>query len=219
MKIKNLTIKIGEEEILKDVSFQIIPQKLNLIVGRNGAGKTVLLDRLSGLNRFYSEFEGFPKTTEIIYQTQGVPFIYEATVEQTLKLIGDLSGDKNNLLDSAPEKVKRNFSKCFGKLSSGERRFLIIWAILNIDKKLYLFDEPFANLDISIIKDIIELIYQKVDDGRTIVTTTHQFEFFENEKTRVIVLNEGKILFEGSLEKFYKKYLSFQNLFDNYLTK
>ncbi|RCW16221.1 ATP-binding protein [Streptococcus gallolyticus] len=217
MEVKDLTIKVGKEELLKNVSFTLIPGQLNLIIGKNGVGKTLLLDELSCLDKRSSALQGFPARSDIIYQTQGVPFISEATVEQTLTLIGDLTHSSDRLLKNIPPMIANHLPRKFGKLSSGERRFLIIWAILNVDKELYLLDEPFANLDLSTIKKVMTLFYEKVSEGKTIVATTHQFDFLDRDKTHIIVLKEGQVIFENSLAAFYAYYSDFQALFDEYL--
>ncbi len=217
MEVRHLSVKVGDENILKDVSFKVEPQALNVIVGKNGVGKTLLLDRLSRLEDQGEEaLIDFPLQKEIVYQTQGVPFIYEATVEQTIKLIGDLAGG-HEIMTSLPANIAKNLTKPFGKLSSGEKRYVIIWSILNVDKRLYLLDEPFANLAPSVIRELTALLYSKVAEGKTIIMTSHQFELLQEKDTHIVVLKEGQVTFEGEMPEFKKQFQTFQDLFDDYL--
>lgn len=118
-----------------------------------------------------------------------------------------------NLFDQAPEKIKKNKNVRFGNLSGGERRYLIIWASLQIKRELYLLDEPFANLDPSVIEDIFELIYKKIDEGKTIILSTHQFDGAVNHKTYINFLDNKQVLYSGNFEEFKKLFPSISEAF------
>ena len=197
MQIKDFNLKINQQLLLDNVSMSFANQKLNLIIGRNGVGKTLLLDLISDLDHNRPEnFHDFPKNSRIIYHSQGLPFIAEATVKDTITLI------------------RNNLNKPFGSLSMGERRYLTIWLFLQIERDLYIFDEPFANLDLSVISDILSLFYDKLDQGKQLIITSHQFDFLVPEKTQIIFIEDKQIKFNDSLTAFLAYYRSFGQAFD-----
>lgn len=105
MQIKDFNLKINQQLLLDNVSMSFANQKLNLIIGRNGVGKTLLLDLISDLDHNRPEnFHDFPKNSRIIYHSQGLPFIAEATVKDTITLIGDLSEDSAITMEHLPQK-------------------------------------------------------------------------------------------------------------------
>lgn len=215
MQIKDFNLKINQQLLLDNVSMSFANQKLNLIIGRNGVGKTLLLDLISGLDHNRPEnFHDFPKNSRIIYHSQGLPFIAEATVKDTITLIGDLSEGSAITMERLPQKIRNNLNKPFGSLSMGERRYLTIWLFLQIERDLYIFDEPFANLDLSVISDILSLFYDKLDQGKQLIITSHQFDFLVPEKTQIIFIEDKQIKFNDSLTAFLAYYHSFGQAFD-----
>lgn len=214
MEINNFTLKSKNRVLLDNVSFKIMENKLNLFVGENGVGKTLLLDLISDLdNNRPPSFSNFPRSKEIIYQTQGIPFISEVTVSQTLKLINHLTGSKLDLFTKLPPRIKKNLDTRFGNLSGGERRFLIIWASLHIDRKLYLLDEPFANLDPRTMFELFEVIYDKIQEGKTIILVSHQFEGIDPNQTFLTLFEHQSVLFNGEMTAFNQQFGSLKEIF------
>ncbi|EJN93540.1 ATP-binding cassette domain-containing protein [Streptococcus ratti] len=215
MHIENFDLKINQELLLDNASMSFETKKLNLIIGRNGVGKTLLLDLISDLDHNRPKnFHGFPESSRIIYHSQGLPFIAEATVKDTIALIGDLSKDSAVTMDYLPQKIRNNLDKPFGALSMGERRYLTIWLFLQIERDLYIFDEPFANLDLGVISDILNLFYDKLNQGKQMILTSHQFDFLIPEKTHIIFIEERQVRFNDSLTAFLDHYQSFGQAFD-----
>ncbi|GAP03018.1 ATP-binding protein [Fructobacillus pseudoficulneus] len=203
MKVEKSDIFVGERLLVKEASFNIEPKMLNLLIGNNGVGKTVILDKISDLdNNRPKEFIDFPNKKDIIYQTQGAGFIDEVTVATTLKLFGEMAGVDLVHDSSLPEMISRNLNARFGNLSGGEKRFIIIWSSLQIPRKLYLFDEPFANLDPYHVEQLMTLFYDELEKGKTILLTTHQFEGLVPEKTHITHIANQAIDFDGTMNDF-----------------
>lgn len=203
MNVEKCDITINKKILVKDASFNLEKNKLNILIGHNGAGKTVILDKISDLdNNRPSSFLNFPDKKNIIYQTQGVPFIAEITVKQTLKLFENMANTNIFSKKIIPNIIKKVLHQRFGNLSSGEKRFLIIWASLQIPRDLYLFDEPFANLDPFHIHELMMLFYKSVTEKKTILLTTHQFEELIPDSTHIIFIDQKKIVFNGNMDNF-----------------
>ena len=213
MDVKNCDILINGKLLVENANFNLEKNKLNVLIGHNGVGKTVVLDKIADLdNNRPDKFLNFPSKKDIIYQTQGVPFIAEITVEETLKLFENMSDTDILVHKDIPNMIKKILPQRFGNLSGGEKRFLIIWASLQISRELYLFDEPFANLDPSHIHELTRLFYDSVSEGKTLLLTTHQFEELIPQLTHIIFIDKKAVAFNGDMDKFINH--SGENLFN-----
>jgi ABC-2 type transport system ATP-binding protein len=210
MKVKNYSLKVKDRVLLDNVTFNIQTGALNIIMGRNGTGKTLLLDVISDLDGHRSqEFIAFPDSKDLVYLSQGVPFIAEVTVEQTINFIMGLAGQHEIL--NFPKNLEEKRKVRFGNLSGGERRFLIVWSVLQLDRALYILDEPFANIDVVIVKELLKLIEQKVYEGKTVILSSHQYEGINTGN--IIFFENTSVKFEGPVQDFKEKFGSLENAF------
>ncbi|GAP00059.1 ATP-binding cassette domain-containing protein [Fructobacillus ficulneus] len=207
MQVKNCDIQINYKTLVYDASFTLVDEQVNLLIGNNGVGKTVILDQIANLdNNRPAGFLEFPDQSDLVYQTQGVPFIDEVSVQTVLTLFEQMAGANFLTQGSLPNIIEKNLQTRYGNLSGGEKRFVMIWATLQIPRKLYLFDEPLANLDPYHTAEVMKMFYAGVRDGKTIVLTTHQFEGLESDLTHVVHISDQKIAFDGSLSNFTNKH-------------
>lgn len=209
---------------LANISFNINENELVGFIGPNGAGKTTTLKILSGIL--------YPTSGEV--KVLGfIPFEKKA---QFLKQISFVMGQRNQLLWDLPaydtfvlnkevfeveEKQFRsvideltNLLKCSNlinkpvkTLSLGERMKMELIAGLIHSPKIIFFDEPTIGLDIfsqAAIRDFIKE-YQKKHRA-TIMLTSHNMEDVKSLAKRLVVINKGKILYDGSLQSIVEKY-------------
>lgn len=214
MEIQNLTMKIKDRTLFNSLCLKLDKEKINIIVGPNGVGKSTLLDVMAGLHETRkSSLIDFPKESEIAYQLQGVPFLTTLTGKDIFTLFIkcdykyksvfdlqqlDLDRDEQNLL-------QRLFPLKFGYMSGGERRWLIITAICCLKRKLYLFDEPTSGID----PEYKEKVYFRLEklatrEDATIIMTSHQLHDLAYYNCVIYFLNEGKIEFKGTYKSFIK---------------
>lgn len=214
IEIKNVSKSYGKKQALKDVSLTINQGMFGLL-GRNGAGKTTLMKTLAALHR---KSEGtisvcgvpIEKAKEIRSMTGYLPQDFSMypnmTVLEALDYLGTLSGmtkaeraerirllvKKVNLTEHQHKKVKA--------LSGGMKRRLGIAQALLHDPKVLIVDEPTAGLDPEERIRFRNLLTEAAED-RIVILSTHIVGDIEASCEDVAILNEGQILWKGTVSE------------------
>ena len=89
-------------------------------------------------------------------------------------------------------------------LSGGQKQRIAIIRAMMMETKVLLFDEPTSALDPESIGDVLDLIREVADGGMTIMIVTHEMSFAKEIATRVVFIDEGKIIEEGTPEEFFE---------------
>ncbi|MCI1593498.1 MAG: AAA family ATPase [Heyndrickxia oleronia] len=215
MEIINLNYKIKDRVLYNNLSLKFKEDKINVLFGPNGAGKSTLLDIMAGLqNDLKNCLKGFPDESDIAYQLQGVPFLTTLKGRDIYSLFVKCDHkykrrkmDLNDFDFDNEEKdlLERLFSKKFGDMSGGERRWLIIMAVCSLDRKLYLFDEPINGID----PEYKEKVYHRLEkiaqrENSHVIMTSHQLHDLAYYNCYLYFLNHGKIEFSGTYNEFIK---------------
>ena len=197
LKVKNLNVKLENEEIIKDLSFEVREGDVLTVLGPNGAGKTVLLKTLLGVLPYQGEIE-WQKEVKIGYVPQRLPFIKDTpmSIEEFFKLKGASKKQIEKTLNSVGFKDNPAlFQKGgIGELSSGQfQRILIAWALIG-NPDVLLFDEPTTGIDISGEETIYTLLTKlKEKRNLTILLVTHDLSVVYKFSNYVICLNKCPI--------------------------
>lgn len=209
---------------LKNVSFVIQPGELVGFIGPNGAGKTTTLKILSGLLYPTSgftqvlDFDPWDKKPEFLRQISLVmgqknQLWWDLPAIETFELnraIYDIPkreyeeslAELTQLLD-----VKKILNVQVRRLSLGQRMRLELVAALLHKPKILFLDEPTIGLDLIGQQKIREFIYEyNRKNEATILLTSHNMDDLIDLARRVIVINEGKIIFDGALEDLVKRF-------------
>ncbi|MFH5810232.1 ABC transporter ATP-binding protein [Companilactobacillus sp. FL22-1] len=200
MQIKNFTFKFKKEPdwLFHNLNINFSSEKINVIIGPNGIGKSTLLDFIADAddNRNNKIFEDFPRRERIAYQLQGVPFIGQTTVKKTIDMLLQIDGN-DNVQRENPDYIARIYPKKMSELSGGQRRLVVIYGISLLDRDLYLFDEPESGLDPEMSKKVISLIGDIQKSGKKVIMTTHQFSNMSDEQ-QLYFLSGQRCAFVGS---------------------
>lgn len=211
---------------LENINLNIKPQGEFIgIVGHTGSGKSTLVQLLNALllptSGEVNIFDNIvTRKTKIklkpIRKKVGLVFQfpeYQIFEETVLKDI--MFGPKNFGADD-PEKVAREAAEIMGitdlldrspfTLSGGQMRKVAIAGILASDPDILIFDEPTAGLD-PLAKSEFLTFMQKVNEelNKTIIIITHDMDVISEYTKRVLVLKQGKLMYDGSKEKLFKK--------------
>lgn len=196
LSVKNLSVRLGDQQILDSLSFDVEKGEVVAIIGPNGAGKTVLFRALLGLLPYKGEVT-WPKHTKIGYVPQklSVDKDLPLTVAEFLNLRGASREEVEEALQSVGLQ-HRVLSARLGQLSGGElQRVLIAYALINHPDVL-LFDEPTAGVDIGgeeTIYTMIDKLHQQ--HGLTALLITHDLNVIYRYAEKVLCLNKEKICY------------------------
>ena len=226
IKVENITKQFGEDEILKGISTTFERGKTNLIIGRSGSGKTVMLKCLVGLF--------LPNSGEIFFEDkalgemnneeqrilreetgmlfQGGALFDSMNIEDNVMFPLRMFSDKSRpeLLARVNEVLKRvdleNVNKKFPSEISGgmKKRVSIARAIVN--KPKYLFcDEPNSGLDpktATLIDNLIQDITK--ENNITTVVVTHDMNSVMEIGEKIVFLKNGKLVWQGTKQEIFK---------------
>jgi len=218
LKVENLNVKLGDELIICNLSFEVKKGEVLTILGPNGAGKTVLLKTLLGIFPFEGKIE-WENRVKVGYVPQGVSFVkdFPISVEEFFKL----KTKNENEIKEALKLIgfEENFlKKNLGEISSGQyQRILVGWALIS-NPDVLLFDEPITGIDISGKESIYQLLERlKKEKNLTIILVTHDLSVVFKFSDYVVCLNkcpicQGKpkeVITPESLSKLYGQEIKF----------
>ena len=213
----NVTRTYGKFAAVDGVSFHVAQGELVALLGSNGAGKTSLLEVLQGSTRSndgrvqvfgldpIADRAAVRRRSGIMLQEAG--FAKDLTVRETLVMwAGTLT---------APRPVEESLAMCslenranirVGSLSGGERRRLdLAMATLGRPELLFM-DEPTTGLDPAVRQHTWELVRRMLNEGSTVLLTTHYMEEAEELADRILIMDKGRILTEGSVAEIVARH-------------
>ena len=213
-----------------DISIDIKEGEIVGILGPNGAGKTTLLRMLGSLMK--------PTSGKVIMEDEGVLVDDDRIIKQTIgylsgntKLYGRLSTREllnimGNIYGMTKEEISERIDEIckilnmeefidnrIEKLSTGQTQRASISRCLMHKPKLYIFDEPTLGLDILSSSAIVEFIKNERENGKSVIYSTHYMEEAEYLCDRIIIINAGKIIYEGTVDNL-KQEVGQENLRD-----
>lgn len=218
LSIKNLDVEIDGSKILKNVSFDVKPNEIKLVMGPSGSGKSTLINCLIDLITPSSGEIIFDQSNLLedktnLHQDIGVVFqsfgLYKHltvldNVTLALRKIKRLKRmQANDIAYSVLEKMhmEEHQSKYPAQLSGGQKQRVAIARTLAMNPKLILLDEPTSALDPLMSRKIGELIQQLNDYGITIICVTHDLNLAKYLDSDIVFLSDGKIKAEGKIQQ------------------
>jgi biotin transport system ATP-binding protein len=216
LEIQHLTHTFPDgTEAIHDVNLAIEDGDFAIIAGANGSGKTVLVRHLNGLLQPTSGkvlLEGKSITKDLTAARRRIGLIFQDADSQIVgqTVAEDVAFGPENLCLPA-EEVKRRVDEALAAvglshlarqrphvMSGGEKRRLAVAGILAMQPKIIAFDEPFAGLDYRGVVQVIKQIIKLHEQGHTIILITHDLEQVLAHANRLIIMNAGKIVEDGS---------------------
>jgi branched-chain amino acid transport system ATP-binding protein len=210
LTIKNVSKKFGEIVALDRVNLRVSNEECIGIIGPNGAGKTTLFNVISGFIKPDSgkiEFRGEcirgKKPNSLVKKGlvrtfQLIRVFKNMTVEENILAPNSKNGVRD-ILERVELVDKRNMLA--KNLSQGELRRLSIGIAIASHPKMLLLDEPFSGLSPKEASQLDNVIRELKEEGIPQIIIEHKLKELFNLSERVVVLNFGKIIFDGSPEE------------------
>jgi ABC-2 type transport system ATP-binding protein len=213
LRVSHLRKQFGDFTAVEDVSFSIQPGEILGLLGPNGAGKTTTIHMLLGLitptagaiEMFGMELAAHREQIlqQVNFSSTYISMPMALTVEENLWVVGRLYGlsDIHRRVDDIVKKLEMEEfrHKVTRKLSSGQMTRLTLAKALLTEPKILFLDEPTASLDPDIAHKIRALLKEERRSvGLSILYTSHNMREMEEMSDRIIFLQRGKIVAEGT---------------------
>ena len=221
---KKVVKKFNNLEVLKGIDLDVSPGEVVVIIGPSGSGKSTFLrcmnylevadsgtitingkiveSKESSLNKLrqeigmvFQQFNLFPHRTVMENIIEAPVLLKKMTKDQAKKKGMELL-KKVGLVEKADEYPNR--------LSGGQKQRVAIARALAMEPKIMLFDEPTSALDPELVGEVLTVMKQLAKEGMTMVVVTHEMGFAKEVADRVIFMDGGYIVEEGSPEAIFE---------------
>ncbi|MGJ8455006.1 ABC transporter ATP-binding protein [Pseudothermotoga sp. U03pept] len=218
ISVRNLKKYYGTTKAVDGIDFDVAEGEVVALLGPNGAGKTTTVEIIEGLRKkdggeiyyFGKKVDRVDQSikSQIGVQLQKTAFFEYLTVRETIELFAGLYNVKTQkdqverLMDlvSLKEKAKSRVKN----LSGGQlQRLALVVALVNDPKVLFL-DEPTTGLDPQARRHVWELVEELKQKGKTIFLTTHYMEEAEKLADRVLIMDHGKVIAQGTVKELVR---------------
>lgn len=224
IEIRALNKSYGTKQVLKDINLDIYKGEIIGYIGPNGAGKSTTVKIMLGLVGEYSgnirilgkdiKDEDISYKSKIGYVPETAEIYENLTAREYLTFIGELYGMEYEEVDIKAEKlmslfnIKEVYDNRMTSFSKGmKQKVLIISSLLN-DPDILFLDEPLSGMDANSVMVFKEVLAELAKEGKTIFYSSHIMEVVEKLSNRIILINDGQIVADGSFEELQSKSLS-----------
>jgi len=223
IQVNNIHKSFGKLEVLKGINCRIAPREVVCVIGPSGSGKSTLLrciNQLESVNDGQIFIDGeeitSPKTDiNKIRQQVGMVFQlfnlfpHKTTLENIImgpiKIKGMPKQDAEIIANELLRKVglMDKSSVYPNQLSGGQKQRVAIARALAMQPKVMLFDEPTSALDPEMVGEVLEVMKDLAHEGMTMMVVTHEMGFAREVGHRVLFMDEGVIMEEGSPSQIF----------------
>ena len=223
VKVENLKKNFGSLEVLKDINMEVKEGEVVCLIGPSGSGTSTFLRCLNKLEEptggviIVDDYDLMAKTSDINKIRENIGMVF-----QQFNLFPHLSVLQNIMLapvdrkrmtkEQAEEKAKKLLDRVGllekadvypASLSGGQRQRVAIARALAMEPDIMLFDEPTSALDPEMVGEVLEVMKQLAAEGMTMVVVTHEMGFAREVADRVVFMDGGYIVEEGTPEEVF----------------
>ena len=226
LEVKGLTKRFGALEVLKGIDLSVEEGDVVAILGPSGSGKTTLLQCINFLEQADSgtlTFDGerfelghmnqrdilrLRKKTAFVFQNYNL-FLNKTALENVTEgLVTARRLSKGEAIDKAERALERvgmleRKDHYPVQLSGGQQQRVAIARALATDPEIIYFDEPTSALDPELIGEVLAVMRRLAEEGMTMLVVTHEMNFARSVSTKVIFMEEGAVLEQGSAKEFF----------------
>jgi len=246
IKVTNLSKYFGRLHVLKSINLEVQPREVVCVIGRSGSGKSTMLRCINFLEEpsegeieihglkipaggkgrehqklvhearlltgmVFQEFNLFPHMSILENVMEG-PVIVKKMDHAKAKEIAEMNLSRVGMLFKKDEYPNR--------ISGGQKQRVAIARALAMQPEVMLFDEPTSALDPELIGEVLEVMKGLAQEGTTMLVVTHEMGFAREVADRIVVMNEGELIEQGSPDEIlnHPQHKQTQALLDRYRT-
>lgn len=222
LRVENISKSFGKLKVLKNISLEVNKGDKVVIIGPSGSGKSTFLRCINYLAKpdsgkiYFNDQEIGDNNIGLYRQKIGMVF-------QNFNLFNNLTVMDNIIL--APVKLGIYSEKDARKkameylerigladktqvypssLSGGQKQRVAIVRTLMMKPEMILFDEPTSALDPEMVKEVQDLMIELANEGMTMIVVTHEVSFVKKVATKIVFMDEGKIILTGTYDDMMK---------------
>jgi putative glutamine transport system ATP-binding protein len=223
IQLKGINKHFGKLHVLKDVSLSVAAGEKVVVIGPSGSGKSTLIRCVNLLEKptsgsvtvngiditapnapvtkiresvamVFQQFNLYPHKT-VLENVTLAPILIKGVAKAEAEESGLVFLERVGLRDKAAAYP--------AQLSGGQQQRVAIARALNMKPQIMLFDEPTSALDPEMIQEVLDVMISLAQEGITMIVVTHEMGFARQVADRVVFMDGGQILEEGSPEHFF----------------
>lgn len=222
LKVENISKSFGKLKVLKNISLEVNKGDRIVIIGPSGSGKSTFLRCLNYLakpdsGKIYLDNHEINDNNIILYR-QKIGMVF-----QNFNLFNNLTVMDNIILapiklgiynEKEAQKKAMEYLKRIdladkalvypNSLSGGQKQRVAIIRTLMMKPEMILFDEPTSALDPEMVKEVQDLMIELADEGMTMIVVTHEVSFVKKVATKIVFMDDGKIILTGTYDEMMK---------------
>ena len=219
LRLENINKSFGKLKVLKNINLEINKGDRIVIIGPSGSGKSTLLRAINFLGKpdsgkiYFNDKLLNNENISLYRQKIGMVF-------QNFNLFNNLNVMDNIILapvklgiysEKEAKKKAADYLKRIdlldkvavypNSLSGGQKQRVAIIRTLMMKPEVILFDEPTSALDPEMVREVQDMMIELANEGMTMVVVTHEVSFVKKVATKIVFMNEGRIILTGSYDE------------------
>ena len=224
LRVENLEKTFGTNKVLKGINFTVEKGEVISIIGSSGSGKSTLLRCLNRLEeptkgKIFLEGEEIPESGKNLRQMRSkMAMVFQSfNLYSNLNVLDNLTIGPVKVLNKGKKETEELAIKFLTKvgmegyvqakpaqLSGGQKQRVAIARGLTMEPEIMLFDEPTSALDPEMVGEVLGTMQNLAREGMTMIVVTHEMEFARDVSDRVLFMDGGIILEQGSSEDIFE---------------
>ena len=223
IKVEDLCKSFDDMEVLKGVNAEIDKGDVMVVIGASGSGKSTflrclnLLEEPTGGSIYFEGVDITDKSVDINIHRQKMGMVFQQfNLFPHMTVLRNMTIGPMKLLKQSKAEAEKNAMALLervgladradaypSQLSGGQKQRIAIVRALAMNPDVMLFDEPTSALDPEMVGEVLEVMKQLAKEGMTMVVVTHEMGFAREVGTKIVFLDEGVIVEQGSPEEFF----------------
>ena len=223
IKVEDLCKSFDDMEVLKGVNAEIDKGDVMVVIGASGSGKSTflrclnLLEEHTGGSIYFEGVDITDKSVDINIHRQKMGMVFQQfNLFPHMTVLRNMTIGPMKLLKQSKAEAEKNAMALLervgladragaypSQLSGGQKQRIAIVRALAMNPDVMLFDEPTSALDPEMVGEVLEVMKQLAKEGMTMVVVTHEMGFAREVGTKIVFVDEGVIVEQGSPEEFF----------------